>query len=396
MKSDIIDLVRLPENRAMNRHFLLEILVVSALVVVEPMVARAAAPVPVSTAVTTAHDVPIVREGLGTVQALNTATLHVQVSGLLERVDFTEDQTVQKGQEIAQIDSRPFKAVLDQAVATLARDKAMLGNARINLNRTQPLATKGYATGQQLDTQTTAVDQAQNTIQIDEALIDAAKIQLSFTTITAPFDGVAGIRLIDVGNVVHPTDTSGLVVITQVQPISVLFSLPSADIPDVQAALKRGAVAAIAYASDDKTELNQGKLLLINNEADPNTGTVRLKAQFPNAERTLWPGTFVNVHVVVDVRKGGITVPLSAVQQGPGTNYVFVVGADNVARMRPVTIGQSRDARLLIESGLKAGEQVVTDGQYGLVDGAAVTVATTAAAVQTVKSSTTGSAGMLP
>jgi multidrug efflux system membrane fusion protein len=383
-------------NPHVIRFSVIEIAAVGALIVFEPRFAYAAgAPVAVSTATARTRDVAIVREGLGTVNALNTATIHVQVSGLLDRVDFTEGQTLKKGQEIAQIDQRPFQAVLDQAIATRARDLAMLKNSQFNLNRTQPLATKGYATGQLLDNQTAAVDQAQSTIQIDDATIDAARTQLSFTTITAPFDGVAGIRLIDAGNVVHPTDPSGLVVVTQVQPISVLFALPSADIPDVQAALKKGDVTAIAYASDDKTERDKGRLLLINNEADPSTGTVRLKAQFPNAQRTLWPGTFVNVHVVIDIRKG-VTVPLTALQQGPAGSYVYVVSSDGIARMRPVTVGQSRDAQALIEAGLKAGEQVVTDGQYGLVDGAKVAVATNEIAARAIKSSTTASAGMLP
>jgi multidrug efflux system membrane fusion protein len=353
-------------------------------------------PVPDTDAAAQQSDVAIVREGLGTAQALNTATIHVQVSGLLDRVDFTEGQALKKGQEIAQIDPRPFKAALDQAVATLARDKALLTNARLNLGRTQPLAAKGFATGQLLDTQTAAVDQAQSTIQIDKASIDAAKTQLSFTSVTAPFDGIAGIRLIDVGNVVHPNDPSGLVVLTEVQPISVLLSLPSKDILDVQAALKEGEVEAIAYASDDKTELDRGKLLLIDNQADPTTGTVRLKAQSPNARRNLWPGTFVNIQVVVATRKSGVTVPLSAVQQGPAGSYVYVVGGDAVAQMRGVTVGQSHDGRALIETGLKADEQVVTDGQYSLVDGAKVAVATGETAARAVKSSNTATAGMLP
>lgn len=354
-----------------------------------------AAPVPVTAAEAQTHDVPIIREGLGTVQALNAATIRVQVSGMLEQVAFKEGQTLEKGQLIAQIDPRTFQAQLDQADATLSRDKATLANARLNLHRTQPLANRGYATNQLLDTQTSAVDQGQSTLQIDEALIAAAKTQLSFTTITAPFDGVAGIRLIDVGNVVHPSDASGLVVLTQVQPISILFSLPSADIPGVQAALKRGVVGAVAYASDDKTVLDRGKLLLINNQADPTTGTVQLKAHFPNLQDTLWPGTFVNVHVVVDVRKGGVTVPLTAVQQGPAGAFVYVVDQGDVAHVQAVTVGQSHNAESLIDTGLKGGERVVTDGQYGLTDGAKVAVVAGEAA-RRVQSSTTASAGMLP
>ena len=352
--------------------------------------------VPVIVADAQAQDVPIIREGLGTVQALNTATVRVQVSGQLISVDFTEGQALKKGQEIAQIDPRPFKAQLDQAIATRERDKAALAISRTNLGRTQPLASEGYATTQQLDTQSSTVAQAQSTLAIDDALVAAAQTQLDFTTVRAPFDGIAGLRLTDVGNVVHPTDATGLVVVTQVQPITAVFPLPAADIAAVYAALKKGSVTALAYAADDKTELDRGTLLLINNVADPTTGTVQLKAQFPNSERSLWPGTFVNVHVVVDVRKGGITAPLTAVQQGPDGPYVYVVGADAVSRIRPVTVGQSRDGVVLVDSGLKAGEKVVTDGQYGLVDGAKVAVVTDAAAKRAVVSSTTGSAGMLP
>ncbi len=379
-------------RRAPMRRFLL---LAGVLTVCGPVAHAAAPAVPVLIATATAEQVPLLREGLGTVQALNTATIRVQVSGLLDRVDFTEGQFLKKGQEIAQIDPRPYQAQLDQAIATRARDQANLAISRKNLNRTTPLASQGYATTQQLETQTSTLDQAQSTLKIDDALIDAARTQLSFASISAPFDGVTGLRLIDVGNVVHPNDPSGLVILTQVQPIAVLLSLPSADIPDLQAAFERGEVPAVAYASDDKTEIDRGKLLLINNQADPTTGTVQLKAEFPNAHRKLWPGTFVNVHVVVNVQKDGIVVPLGAVQQGPSGTYVFVVDPDSTAHMRPVKTGQSRDAKVLITSGLKAGERVVTDGQYGLTDGAKVAEATGQAA-QSVQSTTTGSAGMLP
>ena len=359
--------------------------------------ARAAAspPVPVTAATVAVRDVPLVREGLGTVQALNTATIRVQVSGLLEQVAFKEGQHVTKGQLLAQIDPRPFQATLDQAVATLARDKATLANAKLNLTRTQPLASRGYATNQTLDTQSSIVAQDESSLKIDDAQIAAAKVQLDFTHIVAPFDGVVGIRQIDIGNVVHPSDAQGLVVLTQVQPISVVFALPSANIPAVQAALGRGDVDATAYAADDKTVLDHGTLLLINNEANPSSGTVQLKAQFPNTQNKLWPGTFVNVHVVVDTRHSGTTVPHGAVQQGPSGFYVYVIGVDDVARKRAVTVAQSRNGEALLDSGVTGGERVVTDGQYALTDGAKVVVVSGDAARQ-VQSSTTASAGMLP
>ena len=362
---------------------------------VTPAADAANAPVPVTAATAVVKDVPIVREGLGTVQALNAATIRVQVSGRLDEVAFKEGERVAKGQLLAQIDPRPFQATLDQAVATLARDKATLANAQLNLSRTQPLATRGYATNQTLDTQSSVVAQDESTLKIDEAQIAAAKVQLDFTHITAPFDGVVGIRLIDVGNVVHPSDASGLVVLTQVQPISVIFTLPSGDIPAVQAALARATVGAIAYGADDKTVLDHGTLLLINNEANPTSGTVQLKAQFPNAANKLWPGTFVNAHIVVETRPHGVTVPLTAIQQGPDGHFVYVVDANDVARMRPVTVAQSRDGEALLDSGVMGGERVVTDGQYALTDSVKVAIVTGAAARQ-VQSSTTASAGMLP
>ena len=352
-------------------------------------------PVPVTAVAAKAQDVPIVREGLGTVQALNTATIRVQVSGQLTGIAFKEGQSIRTGQLLAQIDPAPFQAVVDQAVATLARDKATLQNSRLNLSRTAPLADRGYATSQQLDTQSSVVDQGQSTLKIDEAQVSAAKVQLAFTSIVAPFDGVLGIRLVDVGNVVHPTDQTGLVVLTQVQPISVVFALPSADIPAVQDALARGTVTATAYAADDRTLLDTGRLLLINNQADPNSGTVTLKAQFPNARDKLWPGTFVNVHVVVDTRRNGLTVPSTAVQQGPNGLYVYVIASDDSVHLTPVTIGQARGGETLVDTGLSAGAEVVTDGQYGLSDGTKVSVVSGEAAKQ-VQSSTSAAAGMLP
>lgn len=351
--------------------------------------------VPVTASPVAVHDVAIVREGLGTVRALNVATIRPQVSGMLEEVAFREGQSIRKGELIARIDPRPLQAAVDEAVATLARDTATLEDARLNLTRTRPLATRGYATGQALDTQSSVVARDESTLRIDEARIEAAKVQLGFTSIGAPFDGTVGIRLVDVGNVVHPGDAGGIVVLTQVEPISVVFPLPSADIPVVQAALARGDVPATAYAADDRTVLDRGTLRLINNQADPTSGTVQLKAQFPNAGNRLWPGTFVNVHVVVGVRRSATTVPHTAVQQGPDGLYVYVVGADDVVRMRTVTVDQSRDGEALVGSGLKGGERVVTDGMYGLTDGARVAVVSGAAARQ-VQGSTAASAGMLP
>jgi multidrug efflux system membrane fusion protein len=352
-------------------------------------------PVPVTVAQVQRQDVPIVLEGLGTVKALYTATLRAQVTGTLEEIDYSEGQKVKRGQVLAKIDPRPYQAQLDQTIATLGRDQAHLDNAKANLDRDKPLFKQGYATGQQLDTQTAMVSQLQNTIKADEASIDAARTQLSYTTITAPFDGVTGIRLVDPGNIVHLTDTTGLVVLTQVQPITVIFTLPSSDIPHVQEALAQGEVQVDAYAADDKTELDTGHLLLIDNQADPASGTVRLRAVFPNAAGKLWPGTFVNAHITTRVHQDGLTIPLIALLQGPQGPYVDVVDDNGVVATRPVTVGQSRNDQVLVLAGLTAGETVVTAGQYRLVDGTKVAIVQGANAAL-VQNSSTASEGMLP
>jgi multidrug efflux system membrane fusion protein len=352
-------------------------------------------PVPVTAAEVARQDVPIVLEGLGTVQALYTATMRTQVTGTLEEVDFTEGLKVKRGQVLAQIDPRTFQAALDQAIATRDRDQAQLDNAKENLGRNVPLLKRGYATGQQVDTQTAQVTQLQNTVKADEAAIDAARTQLSYTTITAPFDGVTGIRLIDPGNIVHPNDPTGLVVVTQVQPITVIFPLPSADIPEVQEASARGEVKVDVYTADDKIELDRGRLLLIDNQADPTSGTVRLKAIFPNSADKLWPGAFVNAHIVTRVQHEGLTVPFTAMQQGPQGPYVYVIKPDGTVETRLVTIVQSRNNQVLISRGLAAGETVVIAGQYRLTEGTRVIVAKGGETSQ-VENKSSASEGMLP
>jgi membrane fusion protein, multidrug efflux system len=352
-------------------------------------------PVPVTTAEVERQDVPIVLEGLGTVKALYTATLRSQVTGTLEEVDYAEGQKVKRGEILAKIDPRLFQAQLDQAVATLGRDQANLDNAKANLDRFKPLFKKGFATGEQVDTQTAMVAQLQSTVKADEASIDAARTQLRYTTITAPFDGVTGIRLVDPGNIVHVTDTTGLVVLTQVQPITVVFPLPSSDIPQIQEALAQGGVQVDAYAADDKTELDKGHLILIDNQADPVSGTVRLRAVFPNAAGKLWPGTFVNAHVTTHVHQDGLTIPLTALLQGPQGPYVDVVDEKGIVSARPVTVGQSRNDQVLVLSGLAPSETVVTGGQYRLADGTKVS-GVKGADTALVQNSSTASEGMLP
>jgi multidrug efflux system membrane fusion protein len=352
-------------------------------------------PVPVIAAQVQQHDVPIILTALGTVTALNTATVRSQVTGLLVSVDFEEGQSVKKGDLLAQIDPRTFQAQLDQAEAALGRDQAHLHNAELNLNRYTPLAGKGYATEEQLAGQQSAVAELENTVKSDQAAVDAAKTELSYASLVAPFDGITGIRLLDLGNVIHPTDPNGLVVVTQVQPITIVFSVATINISAIQEALARGPLQVIAYSQDDKTELDTGKLLLVDNQADPSSGTVRLKALFSNGERRLWPGVFVNVRLVLATVHNGLTIPLDAVQQGPQGHFVFVVGDDHKVQIRQVSMRQSFGGEALVEKGLSAGESVVVRGQYRLSPGTLVTLADPRHP-EAVPNPSTAKSGMLP
>ncbi|MGY4623314.1 multidrug efflux system membrane fusion protein [Bradyrhizobium sp. USDA 4486] len=362
----------------------------------EPSATPAAAPpVPVTAAHAHKGDVPIVLEGLGTVTPINTATIHTQVQGTLDSVDFVEGQDVKRGDVLAKIDPRVFEAQVDQAEAALARDQASLKNAQVNLARTQPLAARGFATQQLLDTQDSQVVQDQGTVALDKAALEAAQTQLSYTTITAPFDGITGIRHIDPGNIVHPTDATGLVILTQLQPISIIFTLPSTDIPEVQKAIASGAASVDAYDAVNTQMLDHGSLMLIDNQVDASTGTVRLKASFPNERKNLWPGSFVNIHLTVALRHDAVTVPLTAVQQGPDGAFVYVIDDNHVVSARKVKAGQSREDKVLIDQGLSGNETVVTAGQYRLKPGTSVEVVPDSRK-DIVQNATTASAGMLP
>lgn len=354
--------------------------------------ATAAVPVPVVTATVQQRDVPIILTGLGTVQALNTATIHTQVTGILEKVDFTEGQFVKQGDVLANIDPRTFQALLDQAKAQLARDQTQLTNLQTNLNRIEPLLKEGFATDLQATDQRSKIGQLESTIKSDEEAVNAAQIQLDFTALKAPFDGVTGLRLIDIGNVVHPTDPTGVVVLTQVQPISVIFTLPAKDISAVQRALSKGQVQAIVYDQADKTMLDKGVLLLVSNQADQNSGTVQLKATFPNKDKQLWPGTFVNARVVTSVVKDALIIPTDAIQQNDTGQFVYVVETGNKVSVRPIEVVQRVSGEAVIGKGLKTGDTVVVQGQYRLVPGTLVVPAPAAA----VSNSSTASAGMLP
>ena len=337
-----------------------------------PAMPKPAPPVPVVTAPVKQGDVPIILSGLGTVQALNSAIIRSQVTGLLQSVDFVEGQQVKRGERLAQVDPRPEHATLDQAQAQLVRDQAHLANAQTNLGRDLPLLNKGFATDQQVTGQQSQITQLEAEVKSDQAAVENAQTQLSYTSLDAPFDGVTGVRTLDVGNIIHPTDATGLVTVTQVQPIAVLFTLPAADIPTVQDALSAGPVQAVAYNQAGSRQLDSGKLLLINNQADPTSGTVQLKALFPNLKRLLWPGTFVNIELTTQVVRNGLTIPTDAVQQGAKGNFVFVVGPDNKVAGRQVSIAQRQRGTALVSEGLQPGQTVVEQGQYRLVDGTTV------------------------
>ena len=363
-------------------------------------------PVPVIATTVQQHDVPIMLTGLGTVTALNAATVRSQITGLLISVDFKEGQSVKKGDLLAQIDPRTYQAQLDQAEATLGHDQVHLQNGQLNLQRYSDLAKSNSIALQQVDNQRAAVAELDAQVKSDQAAVESAKAELSYTSLVAPFDGVTGLRLLDVGNIIHPptssataqstqSDPNALVVVTQIQPISVVFTLATTSIPEVQNAVAKGPLQAIAFSQDDKTQLDTGNLLVVNNQADPGSGTVQLKAEFPNQQRQLWPGTFVNVRLVLSTQHDALTVPLDAVQQGPQGQVVFVVGPDHKVALRPVSMRQSFNGVALIDKGLNAGETVVIRGQYRLSPGTLVTLANPNDP-NAVPNPSTASSGMLP
>jgi membrane fusion protein, multidrug efflux system len=368
-----------------RRGFWLGVLVISAVAAAaiwylrEPKSVRVAAAPPIPVTATTAQqqDISVYQTGLGTVQAFNRVTVHVRVDGELENIGFTEGQDVKQGQQLAQIDPRPFQAQLDQAKALKARDEAQLANAKLDLDRFTNLAVHDYATRQSVDTQKALIAQLEATIRGDQAAIENAETQLGYTTIISPLDGRTGMRLIDRGNIVHAGDASGLVVITQVHPIAVLFSLPQDYLQNITSAMKEAPLKVLAYARDDKTKLAEGTLVLIDNEIDAATGTLRLKATFPNDDDALWPGEFVNAHMELEVRPNAVTVPAEVVQRGLNELYVYVVKADSTVERRIVKVGPVRDGVAVIEAGLLIGERVVLDGQFKLKPGAKVAVSPT-------------------
>ena len=312
--------------------------------------------------------------GLGTVQAFNRVTIHVRVDGELQDISFTEGQFVHAGDVLARIDPRPFQAALDQARARKAQDQALLISAQKDLVRAKTLIDKNFQTQQVVDQTQARVDQLIATVDADQAMINNAETQLSYTTIVSPLDGRMGIRLIDKGNLVHASDPGGLVVITQVHPIAVIFSLPQDYLQNITAAMKQGELAVTAYSRDNATKLGEGTLLLIDNKIDAATGTLRLKASFPNPDDALWPGQFVNARLELAMRRGAVAVPAQVIQRGPNNLYAYVIRQDHTVERRSIKVGPVRDGLAVIESGLTRGENVVVDGQFKLRPGAKVAV----------------------
>jgi membrane fusion protein, multidrug efflux system len=337
-------------------------------------------PVRVETALATRGDVPVYLEGLGTVQAFYTVTITPRVDGELMKLGFVEGQMVKPGDLLAQIDPRPFQAALDQAQAAKAKDAAQLANARRDLERYVSLAPEEFTSEQTLETQRALVAQLEAQVAGDQAAIDNARTQLDYTAIRSPIQGRTGIRLTDPGNIVHATPATGIVVVTQVQPIAVIFTLPADALQAVNAAMGSGPVAVTAVSRDGKNVLGTGTVKLIDNQIDQTTGTMRLKAVFPNQDGKLWPGDFVNARVLVQTRHAALTIPSAAVQRGPSGVFAYVVTPDATVQMRPLQIGGESGALTIVEQGLEAGDRVTTNNQYRLQAGAHVSRVEAAAA----------------
>ena len=331
-------------------------------------------PVPVLAATPRIQDVPVYLDGVGAIRALNTVTVRSQVDGKLIAVKFTEGQDVKKGDVLGEIDPALYQATYDQAVAKKAQDEAQLANQRIDLTRYEQLAASNAGSKQQADTQRALVAQTEALVKADQAAIDNATATLSYTKIVAPLSGRAGLRQVDQGNIIHAADATGLLVITQLQPMAVWFSLPQQQIMRVNAAASKGTLAVDVFGNDGITVIDTGKLTGIDNQVDQTTGTLKLKAEFPNANYQLWPGQFVNVRLKVETLMQALVVPTSAVQRGPIGTFSYVIGEDNVVSAKPVTVTQQNEHDAVIASGLSPTDKVVTTGFANLSDGSKVVI----------------------
>ncbi len=319
-------------------------------------------------------DVPGYLEGLGTVQAFYTVKVTARVDGQLDKVAFTEGETLRKGQLLAQIDPRPFQAALDQALAQRAKDAAMLTNTQRDMDRYLQLAPQDLASKQTVDTQHAAVAQAEAQLKGDDATIENARTQLSYTTITAPISGRTGIRNVDPGNIVHAADTQGIVVMTQIQPISVVFTLPEDAVPQMTEGLDNRVLTVVALARDNGTVLDTGTVTLLDNQIDQTTGTIRVKATFPNSHQRLWPGGFVTARVLVKVHQQALTIPPAALQRGPDGMFAYVLQPDSTVAVRALKVTLLDENTVIVDSGLAAGERVVTSNLYRLQPGTRVQI----------------------
>ena len=334
--------------------------------------ADAARAVPVAVAPVQQRDIPVYLEGLGNVQAYYTVTLHSRVDGQLMQVNFREGQQVRKGQELALIDPRPYEVAVSQAEATKFKDQANLENAQRDLQRYADLYKQGVIAQQQYNTQQSVVAQQQGLVRADDAQINNAKLNLTYCHIKAPIDGTVGLRLVDPGNMVHASDQSGLLVITQLRPISVLFTLPEDNLQMVVQHMRSGRLEVQAWNRDDTQQIAVGRLETIDNQIDPNTGTFRLKAVFDNRDNALYPNQFVNARLEVYTRKNAVTLPAAAVQRGTQGTYVYALKQDGTVESRPVKVALTEGTVAVLESGVNPGEQVVTDGQEKLQPGSKV------------------------
>jgi multidrug efflux system membrane fusion protein len=330
--------------------------------------------IPVSVAAAAQTDVPIYYDALGTVQAFNTVSIRAQVNGQIISVDFRQGQEVRKGAVLARIDPAPFTANLDQAIAKKSEDEAQLVDAQKDLARFKTLVQKDYETQQNVDQQQAKVDQFKATLDGDQAAIEAAQTQLNYATISAPIDGVVGFRQVDIGNIIHATDANPLTVLTQIKPCTVIFTLPQGDLGPVREAMLHGTVSVLAFDQNDKDQLAQGKLLLINNQIDQATSTIQLKAEFANDDERLWPGEFVRIRILITTHKDAITIPPVALQRGPDGFYVWVIKPDNTAEQRGIEAETVNNDVAIATKGLSAGERVVVNGQSRLEAGSHIEI----------------------
>jgi multidrug efflux system membrane fusion protein len=319
------------------------------------------------------RDFPVYLTGLGSVTAFNTVSLKTRIDGQITQVNFVEGQDVKEGELLIQIDPRPYQVALEQAQANLQRDEAQLTNAKVQYERMKALYDGGVIAKQDLDTQEASFGQYEGTIGADKAAIDNVKLNLVYTRITSPINGRIGLRQVDIGNYVTAASGASMAVITQMHPIAIIFTLPEDQLQAVRERMQKGTLQVDVYSRDDQTKLSTGKLLTIDNQIDPTTGTVRFKAVFENSDNGLWPNQFVNVHLLLETRKDAITAPVSAIQRGPQGTFVYLVDSNNTVEVRPVQLALTQGNTVVIAAGLQVGERVVTDGQEKLQAGSRVT-----------------------